>query len=90
MEELILNIVKVFLFIFAAIGAVYHILVLRSPEVSKKVEQKLGAEIGVRKKFFPWLEDNRMKLHDMLVKSKAYNIFALIALVVLLILLLQI
>jgi hypothetical protein len=90
MEDLGLTILKISLFVFAVLGIIFHLLALRNPEKAKKVEQRLGTEYGVRKKFFPWLEENRMEFHERLIRSKFYNLFATIFLIALLILLVQI
>jgi len=90
MEELIFSVLKVFLTVFACIGIIFHLLVFRSPETGRKVEEKLGSGLGVQKEFIPWLEKNRMGLHEWLIKNKVYNVFAVIFLAILLILLSQI
>ena len=89
MEGLSLEATRVVLLILASLGIVFHLLVLRSPESGEKMEQKLKAEFGVKKKFVPWLEDTRLGLHQRLIHNRLYNVFAVLFLVVLLILLLQ-
>ena len=90
MEELALTILKLILFILGSLGIVFHLLVLIRPEEGKKMEQALGTEFGSKKEFASWLEKGRTELHERLMKSKAYNICALIFLIVLFILLFQI
>ena len=90
MGELIFSVLKVFLTVFACIGIIFHLLVFRSPEAGGKVEGRLGTRFGVKKEFVSWLEKNRMGLHERLIKSKVYNVFAVIFLAILLILLSQI
>ena len=89
MNPLSLEIIRIILVILASFGVVFHLLVLRSPESGEKVEQKMEAEFGVKKKFVPWLEDARLGLHERLIRSRLYNVFAVLFLVILLILLLQ-
>jgi hypothetical protein len=76
---------RAFLVIFAFIGVFYHLLVLAKPQSAQKLEEKLSQEIGARKKFFPWLEDSRMKFHQQLLENKIYNVAALIFLLILLV-----
>ncbi len=89
MEGLSLTILRAILMVLASLGIVFHLLVLRSPERGKKLEQKLGSEFGNKKRFVPWLEQNRMRLHEGLIESKGYNVIAVIFLIILLILLVQ-
>ena len=89
MGPLGLEIIRIVLVILASFGVVFHLLVLRSPQSGEKMEQKLRAEFGVKKKFLPWLEDSRLGLHQRLIHSRFYNVFAVLFLVILLILLLQ-
>ncbi len=89
MDPLSLEIIRIILVILASFGVVFHLLVLRSPESGEKMEQKLKAEFGVKKKFLPWLEDTRLGLQQRLIHSRLYNVFAVLFLVILLILLLQ-
>ncbi|MFC1631949.1 hypothetical protein ACFL1I_03755 [Candidatus Omnitrophota bacterium] len=90
MEGLGVELIKVLLMVFTAAGLAFHLLAFRSPESGKKLEQRLGTEIGSKKKFIPWLEENRMELQDKLIHSAAYHIFAIIFLIILLVLLVQI
>ena len=83
-------ILKLILFTLGSLGIVFHLLALTNPQEGKKMEQALGAEIGSKKRFVSWLETDRMELQERLIKSKAYNIFAVIFLLVLFILLFQI
>ncbi len=90
METLALSVFKVCLIVFASAGLFFHLLVLRNLEKGRQLEQKLGTELGVKKQFIPWLEENRMELQERLIKSKTYNIFSTISLVIVLILATQI
>ena len=87
MEEFVLTALKLFLSVFAVLGIVFHLLVLRNPKRGMEIEQKLGTEFGVKKKFVPWLEKDRMGLHGRLIRSKGYNILAVIFLIIILTLL---
>jgi len=89
MEGLVFNVLKVFLTVFACIGIIFHLLVLRNPETGRKVEEKLGVELGLKKKFVPWVEKNRMGLHERLIRSRVYSISAITFLTILLVLLFQ-
>ncbi len=89
MDPLNLEITRIVLVILASFGVVFHLLVLRSPESGEKMEEKLGAEFGVKRKFVPWLESTKLELHQRLIHSRLYNVFAVLFLVILLILLLQ-
>jgi len=90
MERMILDVLKFTLIVLSMMGAIFHLSILKKPGVGRKVEEKLGTELGVKKLFIPWLEKNRMQLHERLIKSKTYNMFAAIFLIILLILLFQI
>ena len=90
MAELALTILKLFLFIFGSLGIAFHLLALRNPEESNRMEQSLGTEFGLKKRIIPGLEKNRAGLHERLMRSKLYNILALIFLVILFVLLFQI
>ena len=87
MEDIGLTALKTVLLILSCIGIIFHLLVLRNPERGQKIEEKLGAELGVKKKFIPWLEESRLGLQQKLINSKLYNVFAVIFLIALLILL---
>ena len=89
MDPLSLEMTRIILVILASFGVVFHLLVLRSPQSGEKMEEKLGAEFGVKKKFVPWLENTKLGLHQRLINSRLYNVFAVLFLVILLILLLQ-
>ncbi len=90
MEGLGIELLKILLLLFAAVGLTFHLLVLKSPETGKKIEEKLGKEYGIKKRFVSWLEEPKMGLQERLIRSKAYNIFAVIFLIILLVLLVQI
>ena len=89
MDPLSLEMVRIVLVILASFGVVFHLLVLRSPQSGEKMEEKLGAEFGVKKKLVPWLENTKLGLHQQLIQSRLYNVFAVLFLVILLIVLLQ-
>lgn len=90
MAESALTALKLFLFIFGSLGIVFHLLALRNHEESKKMEQSLGTEFGLKRRLAPGLEKNRPGLHERLIRSKLYNILAVIFLVILFVLLFQI
>jgi len=84
-EELILDAIKYVLVALSLIGVAFHLLVLRAPETAKSLETRLAKEMGSKKKFVSWLEENNMEVHDRLINSRAYNMFAVVFLVLLLI-----
>lgn len=89
MEGLEIELLKALLLVFSGVGLVFHLLALKSPEMVIKVEEKLAKEYGLKKKIVPVLEEYRMGLQERLIRSKGYNIFAVIFLIVLLVLLAQ-
>lgn len=89
MEGLEIELLKTLLLVFSGVGLAFHLLALKSPEMAIKVEEKLGREYGLKKKIVPVLEEYRMGLQERLIRSKGYNIFAVIFLIVLLVLLAQ-
>ncbi len=90
MEPVTLTILRLILFIFGSLGIVFHLLALINPEEGKRMEQNLATEFGTKKKLVSWLETERMGLHERLMRSKAYNIIAIIFLLILFVLLVQI
>ena len=90
MEGLALTVLKLILFTWGLLGIIFHLLAFKNPESASKMEQSLEAEFGFKKRIVPWLEKNRMRLNEWLMESRAYNICAIIFLILVLILLFQI
>jgi hypothetical protein len=87
--ELLALVIKYVLVIFSLAGIIYHLLVLKSPGSGEKIEKTLGAEYGVKTRIVPKIEENKMQLHERLLKSKNYNLLVVIFLILLLIILIR-
>ncbi|MBN3038958.1 MAG: hypothetical protein JW869_06045 [Candidatus Omnitrophica bacterium] len=87
--EFLALLMKYILIVFSLGGIFYHLLILKSPASSEKIEKRLGKEYGVKTRLVPKIEENNMELHMRLVKSKNYNILVIIFLILLLIVLVR-
>ena len=68
-------------------GIIFHLLILRNPMKGDNVEKKLQKEYGVKTRIVPKIEESNMAIHQKLINSKVYNIFATIFLILVLLLL---
>ena len=89
MAEVLFVALKIFLAIFATLGITFHLMILKSSENGKRLEQNLATEYGITRKIFPRLEENQMGLQEVLIRSKIYNVLVILFLVSVVILLIQ-